>query len=81
VQGFLLLLEPSITVHSRKKDTETVKQAAISAVNQYTDISGRDVTVDVEGSLNNDLYVSLSVPSGSINSRDIAVESALEVLR
>jgi len=63
VQGLLQLLEPNVTVYSRKKDTETSKQAASAAVKQYKDISGRDVIVDVEGSLNNDGYV--SVPTHS----------------
>lgn len=54
VQGYLQLLEPSVTVHSRKRDVEVVKQAAENAAKQYKAISGRDIDFDVEGTLNDE---------------------------
>jgi V-type H+-transporting ATPase subunit E len=44
-------MEPSVTVHARPQDIEVVKQAALTAARKYKDISGRDIKVEVEGSL------------------------------
>ncbi|ESK85475.1 vacuolar atp synthase subunit e [Moniliophthora roreri MCA 2997] len=54
VQGFLQILEPSVTVHTRKKDVDLVKQASEAASKSYKDISGRDVEFEVEGNLSDD---------------------------
>lgn len=54
VQGFLQVLEPSVTVHARKKDVDDVKQAAANAAKAYKEISGRDIEFEVEGSLSDD---------------------------
>ncbi|KAG8741287.1 V-ATPase V1 sector subunit E [Ceratobasidium sp. 414] len=51
VQGFLSLLEPSATVLARQKDVELVQKAVQAAQAQYAEISGREIQVDVEGSL------------------------------
>jgi V-type H+-transporting ATPase subunit E len=56
VQGYLQLLEPSVTVYTRPQDVGVAKQAAAAAVRAYKDISGRDVQFDVEGTLNKDRY-------------------------
>ncbi|KII85601.1 hypothetical protein PLICRDRAFT_116305 [Plicaturopsis crispa FD-325 SS-3] len=65
VQGFLQLLEPSVTVHSRPKDVELVKQASASAAETYKEISGREVTVEVEGSLSDEGAGGIKLVSGS----------------
>jgi V-type H+-transporting ATPase subunit E len=57
VQGYLQILEAQVTVHSRKRDVELVKQAAGSAARTYKDISGRDINYSVEGTLSDDGYV------------------------
>jgi V-type H+-transporting ATPase subunit E len=54
VQGYLLLLEPSVTVHARKQDVAVVSQAAAAAAKTYTGISGREIQYDVEGTLTDD---------------------------
>lgn len=54
VQGFLQVLEPSVTVLARKKDVDDVKQAATNAASAYKEISGRDISFEVEGSLSDD---------------------------
>jgi V-type H+-transporting ATPase subunit E len=54
VQGFLQILEPGVTVHSRNCDVSVAKQAAESAARTYKEISGRDVEFDVEGTLGDD---------------------------
>ncbi len=63
VQGFLSLLEPEVTVHTREKDVEIAERAVENAKNVYTEISGRTVKTSVNGSLSNDLYVSCSLPA------------------
>jgi len=55
LQGLLQLLEPSVIVHARSKDTGLANQAADGAKRQYGEISGRDVEIDVDGSLGDDL--------------------------
>ncbi|PSR78036.1 hypothetical protein PHLCEN_2v7599 [Hermanssonia centrifuga] len=55
VQGFLSLLEPEVTVHTREKDVEIAERAVENAKNVYTEISGRTVKTSVNGSLSNDL--------------------------
>lgn len=54
VQGYLQLLEPSVLVQSRKRDTEIAKQAALNAAKTYEEISGRKIEFDVEGVLSDD---------------------------
>lgn len=54
VQGFLQILEPSVTVHSRKRDVDVAKRAAESAARTYKDISGKDIEFDVQGTLDDD---------------------------
>lgn len=56
VQGYLKLLEPSVTVYTRPQDVGVAQQAAAAAVRAYKDISGRDVQFDVEGTLSKDRY-------------------------
>jgi len=50
-ESFLYILEPSITIHSRKSDVKIVNNAATNAVRAYKDISGRDVDFSVEGTI------------------------------
>lgn len=58
MQGYLQLLEPNATVYCRKKDLEVTREAAKTAGRTYKEISGRDIQVEVEGSLNDEGYVS-----------------------
>lgn len=53
-KGVLQMLEPAVTVHARKKDISIVERAARGAQVQYHEISGRDVSVTVEGTLADD---------------------------
>jgi V-type H+-transporting ATPase subunit E len=52
VQGALRLMESEITVHARPQDVAAVKQAALAAERACKDISGRDVHIEVEATLN-----------------------------
>ena len=54
MQGFLQVMEPSVTVHSRKCDVGVAKQAAESASRTYKEISGKDMLFDVEGTLSDE---------------------------
>lgn len=53
-QSLLQLMEPNVTVYSRPGDVQIVEQAVSSAKTTYKDISGRDIEVQVEGSLPKD---------------------------
>jgi V-type H+-transporting ATPase subunit E len=59
VQGYLQLLEPSVTVHSRTRDVGLVQQASAAAARTYKAISGRDIEFGVEGTLSDEGCVSL----------------------
>lgn len=54
VQGFLQLMEPNVTILSRSKDVDIVKSASEGAAKQYTEVSGREVKFEVDGSLPDD---------------------------
>jgi len=54
VEGLLRLMEPEVIVSSRKKDGALVEIAVNNGVQQYREISGRDVKVAVEASLRDD---------------------------
>jgi V-type H+-transporting ATPase subunit E len=53
-ESFLYILEPAVTIYSRKSDVDLVKRAAENAAKAYKDISGRDITFDVEGSISDE---------------------------
>ncbi|KAJ3510455.1 hypothetical protein NLJ89_g4664 [Agrocybe chaxingu] len=53
-ESFLYLLETSVTIYSRKSDVSTVRRAAENAARTYKDISGRDITFDVQGTIADD---------------------------
>jgi len=55
VQGLLQLLEPSATVYARSKDEAIARRALDGAKKTYYDISGRQVEIDLDASLSNDL--------------------------
>jgi V-type H+-transporting ATPase subunit E len=44
-------MEPTVTIHCRVSDVAIVQQAVQTAQNNYKEISGRNVDVDVEGDL------------------------------
>ena len=55
LQALLQILETAATVHVRSKDVELFKGTLDSLKKQYTEISGRQVDVQVEGSLDDEL--------------------------
>jgi V-type H+-transporting ATPase subunit E len=55
VQALLQLLEPSATVYARSKDEAIARRALDGAKKTYYDISGRQVEIDLDASLSNDL--------------------------
>ena len=56
-QGYLQLLEPEVTIVSRKKDKKIVERAAEGARRQYKEISGNDVEFTVDNSFSDTTYV------------------------
>lgn len=54
VQGFLQVLESEVTILTRKRDAGLVEKAAEGALKTFKDISGRDMSYSVEGSLSDD---------------------------
>jgi V-type H+-transporting ATPase subunit E len=55
VQGLLQLLEPSATVYARTKDEAIAARALDGAKKAYFDISGRQVEIELEASLSDEL--------------------------
>jgi V-type H+-transporting ATPase subunit E len=54
VQGFLQLMESSVTILARKKDAAIVEKASENASKAYHDISGRKLEYTVDASLSDD---------------------------
>jgi len=75
VQGLLVLLEPSVTVHARPKDAGAVKRAVEGASKQYNEISGLEVKVTVKETLNDETAGGIKLVSG--NER-ITVDNTLD---
>ncbi|KAI4517638.1 ATPase, V1/A1 complex, subunit E [Schizophyllum commune Tattone D] len=65
LQGFLILMEPSVTLHGRKKDHDVITKAAESAQKNYKEISGRDITFEVQGTLPDDIAGGIKLVSGN----------------
>jgi len=54
VQGFLQLMEPNVILHVREQDAEILQNAGEAAAESYTQISGREVSFDLETTLGKD---------------------------
>ncbi|KAK0505280.1 ATPase V1/A1 complex subunit E [Armillaria luteobubalina] len=74
-QGFLQLLEPSVTLFARKQDVSLVEEAAANAAQAYKDISGREVKYTIEGSLGGDGAGGIKLVNGS---RRITIDNTLD---
>lgn len=57
VQGFLQLMEPNVTLIVREKDIERVQKAGEAAGETYSQLSGRQIAFDVQGTLSDEGYV------------------------
>jgi V-type H+-transporting ATPase subunit E len=55
VQGLLQLLEPSATVYARADDEAIATRALDGAKKAYYDVSGRQVEIELDASLSNEL--------------------------
>ncbi|KAB5588387.1 V-type H+-transporting ATPase subunit E [Ceratobasidium theobromae] len=75
VQGLLALLEPSATVSVREKDVALAQKAVQAAQAEYTEISGREVQVDVEGTLPETSAGGVKLVSGN---RRITIDNTLD---
>jgi V-type H+-transporting ATPase subunit E len=49
-----MLLEPAVTVHARRKDSDVIQKAVDGSKQAYKDISGKDVSIQIEESLSDD---------------------------
>jgi V-type H+-transporting ATPase subunit E len=47
-------MESSVTLLSRKKDADIVKQAADAAAKSYNKISGREISFEIDSTLSDD---------------------------
>ncbi|PBK95328.1 ATPase V1/A1 complex subunit E [Armillaria gallica] len=74
-QGFLQLLEPSVTLFARKQDVSLVEKAAANAATTYKEISGREVKYTIEGSLGGDGAGGIKLLNGS---RRITIDNTLD---
>lgn len=75
VQGLLQLLEPSATVYTRAKDEVVAGRALDCAKKTYHDISGREVELELDASLSDELAGGVQVVSGS---RRITLDNTLD---
>ncbi|KIK95207.1 hypothetical protein PAXRUDRAFT_827230 [Paxillus rubicundulus Ve08.2h10] len=75
VQGYLQLMEPKVTLVAREVDTEIVQKAGEAAAETYTQISGRQVSFDVEGTLSNESAGGIKLVNGS---KRIAIDNTLD---
>ena len=57
-QGLLQLMESEVTVIPRPKDVELVEKAVEGAKEQYSSLSGREITVNISEELSDTMYVS-----------------------
>jgi len=58
-------MESNVTLLCRKKDADIVKQAAEAASRSYNNISGRDITYEIESTLSDDRCVITLLPQHS----------------
>ncbi|CAG8738140.1 16599_t:CDS:2, partial [Acaulospora colombiana] len=80
-QSLLQLMEPSVTIQCRSCDTNTVEQAAQAAQNKYKDISGRDVKLEIDGSLSKESAGGVRlVAAGSKITVDNTLDERLKLL-
>jgi len=75
VQGFLILMEPAVTVHARGRDVDLVEQASYAAARTYTELSGREIRFDVQGSLSDDGAGGVKLANGT---RRITIDNTLD---
>jgi len=75
VQGLLQLLEPSATVYARAKDAAIAARALDGAKKTYYDISGRQVELELDASLGDELAGGIKLISGS---RRITLDNTLD---
>ncbi|KAF8176474.1 ATPase, V1/A1 complex, subunit E [Pholiota molesta] len=80
-ESFLFILEPKVTIFSRKSDVDVVKQAAESATRSYKEISGRDVEFEVQPTIADDSQGGVKLISGTGRiSLDNTMEERLRLL-
>lgn len=54
VQGFLQLMESNVTLIVRAKDVDRAQKAGEAAAETYSQLSGRQIAFDVQGSLSDE---------------------------
>jgi V-type H+-transporting ATPase subunit E len=54
VQGFLQLMETRVTLHVRGQDADIMQKAGEAAADSYAQISGREVSFELETTLSED---------------------------
>ncbi|KAF8551622.1 ATPase V1 A1 complex subunit E [Imleria badia] len=75
VQGFLQLMEPKVTLVVREKDVELVQKAAEAAAETYDQLSGRQVSFDIQGTLSDESSGGVKLINGS---KRITIDNTLD---
>ncbi|KAH7911757.1 ATPase V1 A1 complex subunit E [Hygrophoropsis aurantiaca] len=75
VQGYLQFMEPKVTIYAREQDGELVQNAAEGAAESYTQISGRDVSFEIQTTLSKDSAGGIKLANGT---RRITIDNTLD---
>ncbi|KAH7890393.1 ATPase V1 A1 complex subunit E [Phlebopus sp. FC_14] len=75
VQGYLQFMEQKVTLLTREQDVEVVQKAGQAASDTYTQISGRQLSFDVEGVLSSDSAGGVKLVNGS---KRITIDNTLD---
>ncbi|KAG2148221.1 ATPase V1 A1 complex subunit E [Suillus bovinus] len=75
VQGFLQLMDTSVILHVREQDADIVRKAAEGAVDSYGQISGREVSFELETTLSKDCAGGVKLMNSS---RRITIDNTLD---
>ncbi|PVG01270.1 putative vacuolar ATP synthase subunit E [Serendipita vermifera] len=80
-QSLLQLMESSVNIQCRSCDTNIVEQAVQAAQEKYKDISGREVKIEIDGSLNKESAGGVRlVAAGSRITVDNTLDERLKLL-
>ncbi|KAG9311359.1 ATPase V1 A1 complex subunit E [Chiua virens] len=75
VQGFLQLMEPTVTLSVRERDVELTQRAGDAAVEAFTQLSGHSIVFDVQGTLSNTSSGGVKLISGG---KRITIDNTLD---
>lgn len=65
VQGFLQFMEPNVTLVAREQDAEIVQKAGEAAASTYNELSGRNVSFEIDTSLSGECAGGVKLINGT----------------